>query len=247
MMLQIVSVIAFCVLLSEARIFNVERNRTHHSHHRAHDLPPKAHHRTHHRTHLPPANETALVARYIVNHAEWAAIATVSVQKDTDTYPVADVVSISDGPIENGTGIPYMYITPLDTTTQNLDKDNRATLLVSLAEKSYCKDKHLDPMDPRCAKVTLTGIIVPVKDTAELKTVTQSFFGRHPGLQNLPADHHFYFAKLEILNIDLLDGFGGLKHISVEDYYHPSLNHTVNKLYERAFVSNIVSNIVSNE
>ncbi|EFN70857.1 Protein CREG1 [Camponotus floridanus] len=206
-MLQIVSVIAFCVLLSEARIFNVERNRTHHSHHRAHDLPPKAHHRTHHRTHLPPANETALVARYIVNHAEWAAIATVSVQKDTDTYPVADVVSISDGPIENGTGIPYMYITPLDTTTQNLD----------------------------------------VNDTAELKTVTQSFFGRHPGLQNLPADHHFYFAKLEILNIDLLDGFGGLKHISVEDYYHPSLNHTVNKLYERAFVSNIVSNIVSNE
>jgi len=55
-------------------------------------------------------------------------------------------------------------------------------------------------------------------------------------------DHGFFFAKLEIYAIALLNNFGGPKYISVENYFHPPVNHIVNKLYERFFVE-----LVSNE
>lgn len=188
----------------------------------------------------PPKDQAALVARYVVNQADWAAVATISVRKDVETFPVANLISISDGPTGNGTGIPYMYLTPLDFTAQDLAMDHRATLLVSLAEGNYCKDKNWDPMDPRCARVMLSGKIVAVKNnTTEHETAKQLFFGRHPKLENMPADHGFFFAKLNIFAIALLNNFGGPKYISTEDYFHPPINNIVNKLYKRFFAESI--------
>lgn len=34
--------------------------------------------------------------------------------------------------------------------------------MMSLAETDYCKNENLDPMDPRCARVMLTGKRVKV-------------------------------------------------------------------------------------
>ncbi|XP_012534409.1 protein CREG1 [Monomorium pharaonis] len=165
----------------------------------------------------------ALKARYVVNQADWAAVATISTRKDVESYPVANLISIADGPVGSGTGVPYIYLTPLDYTGQDLDKDNRATLLVTLAQGDYCKNKGYDPMDPRCVRVMLTGKIVVLKnDTKEHDTAKQLFFGRHPKLENMPANHHFYFAELKISTIAMLDHFGGPKYISVDDYFNPS-------------------------
>lgn len=52
--------------------------------------------------------------------ADWAAVATISTRKDVETFPIANVISIGDGPIGNGSGVPYMYLTPLDYTAQDL-------------------------------------------------------------------------------------------------------------------------------
>jgi hypothetical protein len=41
-------------------------------------------------------------------------------------------------------------------------KDNRCTILASLAESEYCKQKNFDPQDPRCAKLIITGKMVKV-------------------------------------------------------------------------------------
>ncbi|XP_029174198.1 protein CREG1 [Nylanderia fulva] len=189
---------------------------------------------------LPPKDQAALVARYVVNQADWAATATISIRKDVETFPVANLISISDGPIGNGTGIPYMYLTPLDFTAQDLAVDHRATLLVSLAEGSYCKDKNWDPMDPRCARVMLSGKIAVVKNnTKEHEIAKQLFFDRHPKLENMPADHGFFFAKLNIFAIALLNNFGGPKYISVEDYFNPPVNNFTDKLYKRFFAESI--------
>lgn len=57
---------------------------------------------------------------FYVLWADWAAVATISIRKDVETFPVANLISISDGPTGNGTGIPYMYLTPLDYTAQDL-------------------------------------------------------------------------------------------------------------------------------
>ncbi|XP_025989415.1 protein CREG1 isoform X1 [Solenopsis invicta] len=163
----------------------------------------------------------ALKARCVVNQADWAAVATISTRNDVESFPVANLISIADGPVGNGTGIPYMYLTPLDYTAQDLAKDHRASLLVSLTQGNYCKDKGYDPMDPRCVRVMLTGKIKAVKnETEEHEIAKQLFFGRHPKLGNMPANHKFFFAKMEMSAIAMLDTFGGPKYISINDYFN---------------------------
>nr|XP_003701330.1 PREDICTED: protein CREG1 [Megachile rotundata] len=175
----------------------------------------------------PPVDQAALMARYIVNHADWVAVATISTRKDIESFPVANLISYSDGALGNGSGIPYLYLTPLDFTAQDLAKDNRASLLMSLAQGEYCRNKDWDPMDPRCARVIMSGKIKPLKnESAEHALAKKVFFERHPKLEHMPADHHFYFAKLKIMSIAVLDTFGGPKYVTVNDYLHPIANVT---------------------
>lgn len=57
---------------------------------------------------------------WIYVFADWGAVATISTRKDVPDFPVANLISIADGPVGDGTGIPYMYLTPLDYTAQDL-------------------------------------------------------------------------------------------------------------------------------
>lgn len=237
-MLRIASIIALCVLLSSARKFN-DRTKDAYSDENQENESQEARmikelyksvkfsarpigfddnrdarlSRIQTLRTLPPA----VMARYVVNQADWASVATISTRKDVESFPVANLISIADGPVGNGTGIPYMYLTPLDYTAQDLAKDHRATLLISLAQGNYCKDKGYDPMDPRCARVLLTGKIKALKNET-VEVVKQLFFDRHPTLQNMPPSHRFFFAELDISIIAMLDTFGGPKYIPVQDY-----------------------------
>ncbi|XP_017877559.1 protein CREG1 [Ceratina calcarata] len=182
----------------------------------------------------PPIDQAALMARYIVNQADWVPVSTISTRKDIQSFPAVTLVSHADGILGNGTGIPYLYLTPLDFTAQDLAKDNRASVLLTLAQGDYCKSKKWDPMDPRCARVLMSGRIVPLKnDSAELDLAKKVFFERHPGLVGMPADHHFYFAKLKIMTIAVLDTFGGPKYVSVKDYLHPPIANITEEFNRR--------------
>ncbi|XP_014212968.1 protein CREG1-like [Copidosoma floridanum] len=152
----------------------------------------------------------------------WTSIATVSSRKDTETYPFVNIISFSDGPLGNGTGIPYMFLTPLDFTAQDVFKDDRATLMMTLAQGRYCESKNYDPMDPRCARVVFSGKIKEVKENnPEYPIAKSAIFGRHPWLAHMPKDHHFFFAKLKIGTIAVLDTFGGPKYVTLDDYLQP--------------------------
>lgn len=48
------------------------------------------------------------------------------------------------------------------------------------------------------------------------KIIFDNFF-----ISFLFIDHHFFFAKLKIRSIVLLDTFGGPKYISLQEYLHP--------------------------
>lgn len=170
----------------------------------------------------PPIDQAALMARYIVNQADWVSVATLSTRRDVESFPAVNLISYTDGLLGNGSGVPYLYLTPLDFTAQDLAKDNRASLLMTLAQGEYCKNKQWDPMDPRCARILLSGKIKPLKnESAENEFAKKVFFTRHPKLINMPANHHFYFAKLKIISIVVLDTFGGPKYVSVKDYLYP--------------------------
>lgn len=178
------------------------------------------------RTGPPSPDQAALMARYIVNQADWSAVATISTRKDIESFPTANLISFGDGPLGNGSGIPYVYLTPLDFTAQDLAKDHRATFLMSLAQGDYCKDKAMDPMDPRCARVMLSGKIKQIKeDNPEHDIAKKTYFERHPKMANMPANHHFFFAKLKIVSICVLDTFGGPKYVNLKEYLHPPVEN----------------------
>ena len=44
-----------------------------------------------------------------------------------------------------------------------LQKDARATLSLSEAQSDYCQKRDIDPEDPRCARVLLTGTVIEVR------------------------------------------------------------------------------------
>jgi len=168
----------------------------------------------------PPHEATARMARYITHKSNWTAMATISVREPTVGYPFANVFSISDGPSHESSGVPYMYLTPLEISVHDLNKNNKASLTMSLAQGNYCQKMHFDEEDPRCAHVILTGEVVTLdKDSEEAKFASKALFTRHPEMPSWPDDHGFYFAKLQISNILVLDFFGGAKTVKVADYF----------------------------
>ncbi|KAK0182735.1 hypothetical protein PV327_000837 [Microctonus hyperodae] len=170
----------------------------------------------------PPSDYPALVGRYVVNQASWASVATISSHDEISSFPFVNVVAVSDGPLGNGTGVPYIYLTPLDFTAKDIKVDSRVTFMMTLAQGHYCQQKMMDPIDPRCARIILSGKIKKIlKDTDEHEIAKTAVFNRHPTLINMPTDHEFFFAKLKIAFIAVLDTYGGAKFISNDEYFHP--------------------------
>uniref|UniRef100_A0A224XVV5 Putative pyridoxamine 5'-phosphate oxidase n=1 Tax=Panstrongylus lignarius TaxID=156445 RepID=A0A224XVV5_9HEMI len=168
----------------------------------------------------PPVEDAAEMARYIVHYSDWTALAHVSHQKNISGLPMARVYSMSDGPLSNSSGIPYLYTSFFDGVPRDLRIDNKCSLTMSLAEGDYCARKQLDPEDPRCAQVILIGNYIFLQNnTQEWKFAETALFSRHPAMKTWPKCHHFTFGKLDIKSIILVDYFGGSKYPNVEDYF----------------------------
>ena len=50
--------------------------------------------------------------------------------------------------------------------------------------------------------------------------VLQALFSRHPEMPDWPVDHGWYFAKLDISSVILLDYFGGAVDVDLQEYYN---------------------------
>ncbi|XP_054830677.1 protein CREG1 [Eublepharis macularius] len=169
---------------------------------------------------VPPGKETARMARFVVHACDWGALATISTQEPpVRGQPFANVFSISDGEVSNGTGVPYMYLTALDISVKDLLVNGNASLTLSLAQTSYCKDKGYDPQDPLCAHVIFNGVVEKVTG-AEADFAKMALFSRHPEMNDWPVDHHWFFAKLSISNIWVLSHFGGIETVTPKDYFN---------------------------
>ncbi|KAK9496740.1 hypothetical protein O3M35_013029 [Rhynocoris fuscipes] len=168
----------------------------------------------------PPHDEIARMARYVVHYSDWCVLSQISRQPNTTGMPLGRVFSVSDGPINNGTGVPYIYCSFFDPVVKDLMIDNRCSITVTLAEK-YCNEKQLDPEDPRCAQVVLTGRFIFIQNnTKEWEFAKKALFTRHPSMKQWPQDHHFRFGQLAINHIKVVDYFGGSKYPSVKDYFN---------------------------
>jgi len=165
----------------------------------------------------PPHEAYARMARYIVHQSDWTTMATFSTRMPG--YPTANVFSVSDGTLENSSGIPYFYLTDMELSMKDLAKNNRASITMSLAQGDFCKDNQLDPENPMCAHIILTGKVVKLEENSdEQKFAKEGLFTRHAEMAYWPAGHGWTFRKLEIENIMLLDYYGGVQTVNIDDY-----------------------------
>ena len=168
----------------------------------------------------PPHAEVARFARYVVHDSTWTAMATVAAREPIMDYPFANIFSMSDGPLESSSGVPYMYLMPLELSAIDLSHNERASLTMTMAQSDYCKENNYDEQDPRCAHLILTGTVVKIEeDTEEGQLAREALFSRHPAMEFWPEDHGWFFCKLDIENILLLNYFGGAINVPVDDYF----------------------------
>ncbi|KAK9194705.1 hypothetical protein WN944_005412 [Citrus x changshan-huyou] len=136
-----------------------------------------------------------------------AAYARCTISSDLGGAPFGNVVSFSDGLPNEGSGVPYFYLTTLDPTARNALRDKRSSLAISEYPLGTCGER--DPENPACAKITLTGKLVLVDvSTKEAEFAEHALFTKHPEMMDWPEDHNFQIFKLEIEDIFLINWFG---------------------------------------
>lgn len=171
---------------------------------------------------LPPREDGPRVARFVTHVSDWGSLATISTIKEVRGWPFADIISISDGPPGEGTGEPYMYLSPLQQAVSDLQENPEATLTMSLAQTVYCRNHGFDPQSPLCVHIMMSGTVTKVNKTEE-DYARDSLFVRHPEMKHWPSSHNWFFAKLKISRIWVLDYFGGPKVVTPEEYFNVTL------------------------
>ncbi|TFK04475.1 nuclear pore complex protein Nup205 [Platysternon megacephalum] len=167
---------------------------------------------------ITPQEQAIRTARFLTHYNSWGFLATESTQEKIQGVPFGNCLLVSDGPINNSTGIPFFYVTSKDNTVTDLMKNSVASLTLPEAEGEFCRKNIIDPEDPRCARLTLTGQMVMVPPE-EVEFAKQAMFSRHPVMRKWPRNYEWFFMKMNIEHIWLQNWYGGVSTIAVEEYF----------------------------
>jgi len=172
----------------------------------------------------PPHDQKALTARYVIHVSNWGSLATISTQSGIRGLPYANVFSIADGILGNfSTGTPFFYATPMDVSAHDIAQNPAVTLVCTEAQSELCKTEQLDPESPVCARVMLTGFMEKLTDDKDISLARRVLFTRHPSMASWPPKHRWFFAKLVIKQIQLLDFYGGISNVPLDEYFNAKL------------------------
>ncbi|NXJ66590.1 CREG2 protein, partial [Rostratula benghalensis] len=155
-------------------------------------------------------------ARFLARYNTWGFLATRAAQGKIQGMPYGNCLLLSDGPVNNSTGIPFFYVTPKDNTVADLLKNPVASLTLPEADGNFCRKNVIDPEDPRCARLTLTGQMVTVPPE-EMEFAKQAMFSRHPVVRKWPRSYEWFFMKMNIEHIWLQSWYGEVSAIAVEE------------------------------
>lgn len=162
----------------------------------------------------PQPSEHARMVRWLVHTSNWGTVSTQSTE--LEGFPYGNAVAISDGPQDKSTGRIIFYLTEFDQTAKDLQANPRASLNLCEAQQSG-ECTNLDPEDPRCSKVTITGEILKVPEK-ELEIARELMFRRHRQMRDWHA-HTFTLYEMHIGKIKLLDYYGGYNEVDPEAYF----------------------------
>eukprot|EP00891_Asterochloris_glomerata_P008141 jgi/Astpho2/8141/gw1.00120.185.1_t len=143
------------------------------------------------------------MARWLVHKCTWGTVATL--HRGT---PFANVVSFSDGPLDNSTGRLLFYLTTLRHRCRAaVAKQVSSTPVpwhLQATQGAHLQVAAADPEDPACAKLSVSGKLEPVKEDA-LQEAQNLLFSRHEAMRSWPTGHHFAVYELHIKELRLLD------------------------------------------
>ena len=79
----------------------------------------------------PDPDDKAATARWLVHRADYTFIATVSSVPQRAVF--GNVQSMADGTLapDNSTGVPYFYVSPLDTSMIDVAQDPRVSITIT--------------------------------------------------------------------------------------------------------------------
>lgn len=111
-----------------------------------------------------PSLDHAIIARTLVHQANWAAVGTISTNPLVLGYPMVNIISIDDADsYGSSTGKIHFMLTDLDFTGPDWRNYNKVTFLFTDEQNLHCKMHKMDPMEPTCARVIVSGQIQPVQ------------------------------------------------------------------------------------
>lgn len=109
----------------------------------------------------------------------------------------------------DATGQPTFLISRLAVHTQNLERNARASLLVTLTPSG---EESL-----RSPRLTLLGNVARVIDDG---SVRDDYLARHPGAREWSGFGDFGFYRMEIVDVYYVAGFGEMGWVGADDYRH---------------------------
>ena len=148
----------------------------------------------------------AETARWLVHDSEWGTLSSLHATADgAAPRPIGTTVSFSDGARGSSTGRLFFYLMGADSV---LSGDPHAAFTLSEAARHNNTCGSVDPEDPRCAKLTLSGALRVCTGDDEA-TGRAALFARHPQMAKWPASHAFTVVELAIDDIWMIDFYGG--------------------------------------
>lgn len=162
-------------------------------------------------------------ARHLVHKSNWTSMGTISTADNIIGYPMVNLVSIADSPLHAAsTGHIYYLLTDLDFTGKDLKANQKLTALFSNDQDLSCTIHSVDPMEPTCTRVIITGYNIILNKTLhpeEYEKANVAITSRHPASISWRKKHNFYLSTVSIEQVVLLDYYGGAKFIKPKDYY----------------------------
>lgn len=185
----------------------------------------------------PPEMDEAAAqtARWLVHNSSWGVLTTLK-----GGVPDAEVFSFADGDILSedlsvrSTGRLFFYVMgqpdESNVTLDLHDSPRRASLTISEAAIDgtcgFAASK-VDAEDPRCTKLSITGIFKKVS-ADDVATGKSALFSRHPQMKKWPANHHFRVYELvDLTDIWMIDTYGGGAIIDRTLYYSSAPVHNL--------------------
>jgi heme iron utilization protein len=146
------------------------------------------------------APDLAACSRTLLARARQGALATNSVR-----HPGWPFTSVMPYAMEGAT--PLFLISRMAIHTQNLTRDDRASLLVTLSGGEY------DPLSAE--RVTLVGRVTTTTATAEVR---ERYLARHPEAARWVDFADFSFYRFNIEDVYYVGGFGVMGWVASDDY-----------------------------